>query len=92
MLTSSKTQKWLQYETVLGPESDGPDEAAEPDQSKKNDDKKDVEKANTPRRLDVSGPGIGDLHTAGDRTSVRFSHPIHDVSHESDPRACPSGV
>ena len=78
-------QKWLQYETVLGPEDgEAPKgEAAGPMGSlgangMKHDDE---EKATEGRQFDVSGPGLGDLHTQGPTEAVfdlRPSGPMDD--------------
>jgi len=78
-----KLLKWLQYETVLG-END-PDSK---DISSKGDEEKNIdssggavqEGSSKPSGADgnwqVSGPGLGDLHTAGEPNEVSINTPI----------------
>ncbi|WWC86284.1 uncharacterized protein L201_001157 [Kwoniella dendrophila CBS 6074] len=79
-----KMLKWLQYETVLGPESDADTESPKPlvvsqaggavhqDNSRHPNAVRDEEKAteSNGRTLAVTGPGLGDLLTAGPSEAV----------------------
>ncbi|WRT64181.1 uncharacterized protein IL334_001110 [Kwoniella shivajii] len=69
-----KMLKWLQYETVLGPESDADDTApkplvvAAPGSSSGGQEEKAAE--SNGRTLAVTGPGLGDLLTQGNTQAV----------------------
>ncbi|WVR05922.1 hypothetical protein IAU60_002948 [Kwoniella sp. DSM 27419] len=70
-----KMLKWLQYETVLGPETDEPTRPAPPGTivnsttaPAHHDEEKATESAG--RTLAVSGPGLGDLLTEGPTEAV----------------------
>ncbi|WVW82322.1 hypothetical protein I302_104329 [Kwoniella bestiolae CBS 10118] len=71
-----KMLKWLQYETVLGPESDADETSPKPlvvappgtSLPPRGDEEKATESAG--RTLAVTGPGLGDLLTAGPTEAV----------------------
>jgi len=70
---TDRPQKWLQYETVLGPESeeDHPTQPQEDSTGQPDVEKGLPAKRSTGRTMAVSGPGLDDLHTDGPKEGVR---------------------
>lgn len=82
--------KWLQYETVLGPEDgEGPGvpTTADAGAPRMIDEEKDIQgkgekKVGTDGMMDVSGPGLGDYHTSehhGGGVSPDFNYSMHET-------------
>lgn len=66
-------QKFLQYETVLGPE-DG-ESAPAPSSAHAGDEEKNIsgQVVIKDTSVPISGPGLGDLHTVGEQSDVSYS-------------------
>jgi hypothetical protein len=72
-----RIQKFLQYETVLGPE-DGDSNTAAPGAAG-GDEEKEIDGTGGKKAKDnsapISGPGLGDLHTVGEHEDVSPTAP-----------------
>lgn len=62
-------QKFLQYETVLGPE-DGETAPMPTMGSNQGDEEKNIGSSGKDTSVPISGPGLGDLHTVGENSDV----------------------
>jgi hypothetical protein len=73
---SADRQKFLQYETVLGPE-DGDVVPPPGATASHGDEEKNIGGNVKDNTVPISGPGLGDLHTVGDASDVRLHSPKH---------------
>ena len=65
----TEEQKFLQYETVLGPE-DGETAPMPTMGSNQGDEEKNIGSSGKDTSVPISGPGLGDLHTVGENSDV----------------------